>query len=49
MYSIGMFTAEGIKILEQFETYSEADENLDLYCDQYPDSYVDIINSSEVY
>ena len=31
--------------LESFETYSEADMNLDWYGDQYPDAYLDIVAS----
>ena len=43
-YTISMLTDEGDWIaLETFETYSEADMNLDWYCEQYPNAYLDIV------
>lgn len=46
-YKIGMFTAEGIKTLEYFDSYSEADMKLDEYCDLYPNAYIDILSDHD--
>ncbi len=45
-YTISMMSDDGKWIaLESFETYSEADMNLDWYCDQHPNAYLDIVSS----
>jgi hypothetical protein len=45
-YTISRMDDEGNMIaLESFETYSEADMNLDWYCDQHPNAYLDIVSS----
>jgi hypothetical protein len=43
-YTIARMNDEGNWVaLESFETYSEADMNLDWYGDQYPNAYLDIV------
>ena len=43
-YTISMVNDEGDWVaLETFETYSEADMNLDWYWEQYPNAYLDIV------
>ena len=43
-YSISRMDDEGNWVaLELFETYSEAEMNLDWYMDQYPNTAVDIL------
>ncbi len=32
------------KILKQFDTYEDADDEFDNYCDRYPAAYLDIIS-----
>jgi hypothetical protein len=45
-YTIARMNDEGNWVaLESFETYSEADMNLDWYGDQYPNAYLDIVAS----
>jgi hypothetical protein len=45
-YTISRMDDEGNWIaLESFETYSEAEMNLDWYSDQYPNTVVDILFS----
>ena len=45
-YTISMMSDDGNWVaLESFETYSEADMNLDWYCDQHPNAYLDIVSS----
>ncbi len=34
------------KILEQFNTYDEADDRLDYWVDKYPSAWVDILDPS---
>jgi hypothetical protein len=42
-YTIARMNDEGNWVaLESFETYNEADMNLDWYGDQYPNAYLDI-------
>lgn len=45
-YKIGMFTEEGIRTLEYFYTYSDAELAFDDYCDLYPDAYLEILNEN---
>ena len=46
MYTIARMSDDGNwEALESFETYSEADMNLDWYCDKYPNAYLDVIAS----
>ena len=46
MYTIARMSDEGNwEALESFETYSEADMNLDWYCDKYPSAYIDVVAS----
>jgi len=45
-YTIAKLSDDGTwDALESFETYSEADMNLDWYCDRYPNAYIDIVTS----
>ena len=45
-YMIARMNDDGSFVaLKSFETYNEADMNLDWYCDQYPSAYVDIVAS----
>jgi hypothetical protein len=45
-YTIARMNDEGNWVaLESFETYNEADMNLDWYADQYPHDFLDIVAS----
>lgn len=45
-YTVARMNDEGHWVaLESFDSYSEADMQLDWYCDQYPNAYVDVIAS----
>lgn len=43
-YKIGMFTEEGIRTLEYFDSYSEAELKFDEYCELYPNAWIEIFN-----
>ena len=45
-YKIGMFTEEGIRTLEYFDSYSEAELAFDDYCDLYPNAHLEILNEN---
>ena len=45
-YKIGMFTEEGIRTLEYFDSYSDAELAFDDYSDLYPNAWIEIINEN---
>lgn len=48
MYTVARMDDEGKWVaLESFETYSEAEMNLDWYGDKYPYALIDIVSSPE--
>ena len=45
-YKIGMMTSEGVKTLEYFDSYSEAELKFDDYCELYPNAWIEILNEA---
>ena len=41
-----MMTPEGIRTLEYFDSYSEAELKIDEYWDLYPNAWIEIINEN---
>jgi hypothetical protein len=47
-YTIAMLTSEGTKKLEYWDTYSEADMNLDKWYEIYPNGWIEIYNDADL-
>jgi len=45
-YAIVLISEEGSEILDGYDTYEAADEQLDGYCERYPNGFVDIVHTS---
>lgn len=45
-YKIGMITSDGVKTLEYFDSYSEAELKIDEYWELYPNAYIEILNDN---
>jgi hypothetical protein len=43
-YSVAMMTWEGINRLETFDSYSEAECNLDSWWEVYPNAWIEVVN-----
>lgn len=47
MYHIALMTEGEIKSLAKFESYSEAEDKYDEFCDKYPHGWVEIISEND--
>lgn len=48
MYRIGMFAEGQIVTLETYESYSEADDNLEKYWELYPNAWIEVISDADL-
>lgn len=47
MYHIALMTDGEIKSLARFDTYSQAEEVYDDFCDRHPNGWVEIISEAD--
>jgi hypothetical protein len=47
-YSVAMLTSQGINRLETFDSYSEAAGKLEDWWEAYPNSWIEVVNDTEL-
>jgi hypothetical protein len=48
MYYIVMLTPEKLEPLAMYETYSEADMDLEGYCNKYPQAWLEVVSKADL-
>jgi hypothetical protein len=47
MYYIAMLTEGTMKALDFLPSYSDAEDVIDAYCDQYPNAWIEIVSQAD--